>query len=115
MDACNVLFTRYGWNSLLARRQGRTLRMLSLTMKDMREQVKREYARQQEEMARKELLQHHIRIKEVDGLWTSYKCTDVEAGGEAICFALLVTVCGSNKEEVRHIFPDTEIVVGGWF
>ena len=76
--------------------------------------VKRDYRELQVKMATEQLLCRFIKLKEGDGIWVLGKCTDIEEGGETMCFAMAVTICATGEKQVRHITPESEFLVGGW-
>lgn len=85
-----------------------------MQMHKERAKVKRDYRELQVTMASIQLLHHFVKLKERDGTWVLAKCTDIEEGGETMCFAMAVTICATNTQEVRHIMPTSEFLVGGW-
>ena len=114
MDARTARFVDYTTARFLHKHCGRLLSVIPMRMHAERAKVKRDYRELQVKMATAQLLQNFIKLKQHDGTWVLAKCTDIEEGGETMCFAMAVTVVSTNQAEVRHITPESEFLVGGW-
>ncbi len=114
MNACIAPFVDYTTAQFLYAHCSRLLSAIPMRMEKERAKVKRDYRELQVKMATQQLLHHFIKLKERDGTWMLAKCTDIEEGGETMCFAMAVTITATKEKQVRHITPESQFLVGGW-
>lgn len=114
METRTSLFVGYNTARFLHRHCGRLLTAIPMRMHKERAKIKCDYRELQVSTATAVLLHHFVKLKVSDGTWVLAKCNDIEEGGETMCFAMAVTICSTGGKEVRHITPESELLVGGW-